>query len=118
MQEGPPPPHKALLIDDDSTHAHRVIECLPAFGLGVELCSTVKQGIIKLSRREAEYELVVLNVSDASQPWLRLLQVLHEAAFQSGRAIGPLYLCVSTVRRDHLFELQVERMGARLVYEQ
>src|ERR1700730_8817786 len=72
-------PNKALLIDYDSVHAERLIECLAERrSFVVELCPTIQQAVLKLSRRGADYELVIVNVSDASRPWIRFLHVLQE----------------------------------------
>src|ERR1700692_714414 len=104
QEQGPPPPsqpthdlpptcpNKVLLIDHDSTHAEGLIECLAKqFSLGVELCPTIQQAVIKLSRRDTDYDLVILNVSDASRPWIRFLHALQESFTNSGRAYGPKY---------------------------
>jgi len=95
-----------------------MIAGLKTHGLRVEHCTTVRQTISKLQEPSCEYALIIVHISDACQPWLRLLHSLREVVFQSAKAVaGPLFLCVSTVRHDHLFELQIERMGARFVYE-
>jgi hypothetical protein len=106
-----------LLVDHDQIHATSLIGALSTRGLAVEFCHTVREAAMKLRAPHGEYAVVIVNISDASQPWLRLLHGLHEASFQSGTPIGALCLCVSTVKRDPLFELQIERTGARLVYE-
>ena len=116
-QNRPARADSALLIDQDAMHSQCLIECLAALGLSVELCSTVQRGKIKLSGRDSQFELVVLNVSDASKPWNQFLHVLSETFINSGRAYGPKYLCVSTVQRDFTFVLEIEDMGARYVYE-
>src|SRR5262249_51268458 len=99
---------KALVIDQDRVHARLLTDSLAACGLNVELCSTVSQSAIKLSRRDSNYDLVVINVSDMAQPWLRILHALREAFGKSGKSDGPQYLCVSTKKRDPYFELEIE----------
>jgi hypothetical protein len=60
---------------------------------------------------------VILNVSDAVLPWFKILKKLQEAFFQSGGHQSPLFLCTSSTKRSHEFELRIERMGARYVFE-
>jgi|SRR5579859_137310 len=108
---------KVLLIDHDGPHAQRLIEDLCGRGLSVELCGAVPQATIRLKRPDAEYELVIVNVSDASQGWLRALHTLDEASRRPGLAAGPRFLCVSTVNHGPHFRFQVEQIGGRFVYE-
>jgi hypothetical protein len=106
-----------LLVDHDHIHAARLVEGLSARNLHVELCHSANEAATKLRKSLREFAIVIVNISDVSQPWLKFLRVLREAAFQSSRSFGPFYLCVSTVKRDPHFELQIERTGARLIYE-
>jgi hypothetical protein len=110
-------PNALLLIDPDGEHAHQIIQSLTARGLGVDFCINVRQAANRLKQIDGEYDLVIVNISDVSRPWLRLLRFLRESSIQSGVAVGPFLLCVSTAKYDALFELQIERMGGRLVYE-
>lgn len=110
-------PDRVLLIDYDESHARRLVEYLHLHGFLVDLSVGVVDATLRLKRHSAQYEIVILNVSDSSQPWLRSLHTLDEASRNSTFGVCPLFLCVSTVRREPLFELQIEQMGARLVYE-
>lgn len=115
-KERAPSSSQVLLVDYDPSHAWRLSECLRQNGLSVELCLRVADGSRRLKRAIAQYELVILNVSDPSHPWLRNLRTLIEASHASDRVVSG-FLCVSAVRREPLFEFQIEQMGARLVYE-
>lgn len=108
---------KVLLIDQDGPHAEHLVKLLRSRGLSVEECGTVSEATIRLKQPGAEYELVIVNVSDASQPWLQALDTLHEASSQASLGLGPRFLCVSTVTRGPWFELQIEQHGGRFVYE-
>lgn len=110
-------PGQVLLIDSDLSHAARLSECLRQNGLSVELSLGVSDAARRLKRADARFELLILHVSDPSQPWLRHLRTLNEASHQSGYSVGPRFLCVSRVRREPLFEFRIEQMGGRLVYE-
>lgn len=116
-QESAPLPNTVLLIDHDAIHSQPLIECLTTHRLGVDLCANIEQAAKKLRLIGGNYELVIVNISDVSQPWLRLLSLLRESVIESGVAVAPDVLCVSTAKYDALFELQIERMAGRLVYE-
>lgn len=116
-QESSARANTALLIDHDAIHRKPIIESLTSRGLGVDLYASVEQAAKSLRRIDREYELIIVNISDSSQPWLRLLRFLLESSFQSGVAVGPSLLCVSTTEYDELFEFQIEGLGGRLEYE-
>jgi hypothetical protein len=106
-----------LLADHDGMHAQQIIQSLRARGIGVDFCVRLQHAANRLKRIGAEYEVVIVNISDISQPWLSLLRLLRESSIQSGVKIEPQLLCVSTILYDAHFELQIERMRGRLVYE-
>jgi hypothetical protein len=116
-QDVPRPSCRILFVDADESHGSDLFNTLIGRGWTVELHSTMKAAISRLKRPGFECEVVIVNVSDASQPWLRRLEMLQEAAHGCTAPVGPLILCVSGVKRDHLFELEIERRGGRLVYE-
>lgn len=108
---------RILLIDDDPGHAARICGRLHTHSLQVEICSNAERAIPRLRRAGCEYEVVIVNVSSAREPWIRIVSKLQEASFQGGSYSWPLFLCVSTVERPAEFELRIERMGARYVFE-
>jgi len=110
-------PGQVLLIDYDLPHAGRLSEYLRMHGLSVEISLRVPDAARRLRRASAQCEIVVLiNVSNPSRPWLQNLRTLIEASHASDCVVSG-FLCVSAMRREPLFEFQVEQMGARLVYE-
>jgi PleD family two-component response regulator len=106
-----------LLVDHDAVHREQIIEILTSRGHRVDLYASVVQAAKCLRQIDAEYELIIVNVSDSSQQWIRLLRFLLESAIQSRVAVRPSLLCVSSTEYDELFELQIEQMGGRLEYE-
>ena len=109
-------PH-VLLVDTDQRHAERIRECLESHALEVEVCSDSEEASTWLRRESSNYEVVVLNISDVKLPWFSILARLHEACFQSQRYPTPLFLCTSSTKRSPEFQLRMERLGARYVYE-
>ena len=106
-----------LLIDYDAIHAKQIIEHLISRCHSVELFANVQAAAKRLRQNDGEYELIIVNISDGSQPWLRLLRYLLESSIHPGVAVGPSLLCVSTSEYDELFELQIEQLRGRLIYE-
>lgn len=85
--------------------------------LEVAICVDLSRAMPMLRSAGTEYEVVIVNVSDARLPWPKTLAKLQEACFLSGGYPSPLFLCTSTTSRSPEFELQIERMGARYVLE-
>lgn len=104
-----------LLIDNDPVHAEGLIGRLRSRSLHIEWVRSTPEAVTTLRERPSQFDLVILDVSDPSQPWLNVLDRLQHA----GRRYGwsPLFLCVSNRQREPQFELAVERKGARYVYE-
>src|SRR5258708_434258 len=106
---------ETLLIDKDPVHAERVIRRLAGRKLPVQLVQNVAQAEAELQR--SSYDLVIINVSDPGQPWVAIVEKLQQACRGSGKSWQPLILCVSTRQREPHFELEIERKGARYVFE-
>jgi hypothetical protein len=85
--------------------------------LEVATCADPKQAVLLLRRTSGEYDVVIVNVSDQTVPWVRLLLKLQEACFLSNGYPSPMFLCTSTLPRSPEFQLQIERKGARYVVE-
>ena len=109
--------YRALLIDDDTPHAERLSQQLQRRCVEVELVREIRTAISILRRRAQLYELVIINASDATQPWLNILDRLQEACHCTGSYPTPLFLCVSITPREPQFELGIERKGVRYVHE-
>jgi DNA-binding response OmpR family regulator len=108
---------RVLLIDSDQQHAERVREQLGFHAVEVEVIPDPRQAVAQLKRDSADYAVVILNVSSAALPWADTLAKLQESCLQPGAYPPPLFLCTSDTKRPPEFELRIERMGARYVYE-
>jgi hypothetical protein len=108
---------QVLLIDNNKPHVEAVRARLRRHRVEVEVCADPAAVTGRLRRTGSRYEVVILNVSDHRQPWLRLLSKFREASLQAGNYPAPLFLCVSTGEQPVDFELRIERMGARYVCE-
>jgi len=108
---------KALLIDEDRAHAECLERVISRRGLVTSWTASVREAVGRLQRREASFDLVVLSIADRSHTWIEILNELQQAAWQAGISEFPLFLCVSRLRFGTEFQLQIERMGARLVHE-
>jgi hypothetical protein len=107
-----------LILDPDSLHAARLIGCLKNRRLDIDLVETTSEAVSRLRVGAMPYDLVIVNVSRSSEPWLEILDKLQEASY-SGVHLGsrPSFLCVSDRKCELDFELAIERKGSRYVYE-
>jgi len=108
---------RALLIDDDRNHAEGLERALNQRGLITSCTASILEAVRRLQCREASIDLVVVVIADRWHPWLEILHQLQQAAWQVGIGEFPLFLCVSRLNFGTQFQLQIERMGARLVIE-
>ena len=108
---------KALLIDEDPNHATHLERSINRRGVVTSWTNSVREAIGRLRGREASFDLVVLSIGERSQRWIEILHKLQQAAWQPGVSEFPIFLCVSRLSLGVEFQLQVERMGARLVHE-
>lgn len=108
---------KALLIDDDPNHAEVLERSMNRRGLVTIWSRSVREAVGRLQCRGASFDLVVLSIGERSCHWIEILHELQQAAWQSGVSEFPLFLCVSRLSLGVDFQLQIERMGARLVHE-
>jgi hypothetical protein len=109
--------YDTLVIDADSAHAENLIRRLQSRKLRMELVPSSAEATQRLCYHTPGYDLVILNVSDVAQPWLRILDGLQETCRQAGGHSKPLFLCVSNRQHDPHFELEIERRGGRYAYE-
>jgi len=94
-----------------------VIRRLAYWQLRVKVVSDMVQAEDAVRQHDAGYELIIINVSDPSQRWLLMLAKLQNVSRGSGAAWPPLVLCLSTRKHDLRFQLEIERKGARYVFE-
>lgn len=108
---------RIVLLDFDNQHATALTERLRSHNLSVDVYVDPEAAIAQLRENDSEYEVVIINVSSRSVPWLKTLQKLDQACRRSGVRKQPLVLCVSRVQQQPELVLQIERTGARYVRE-
>lgn len=108
---------KVLLVDTDQQHAECVRAGLSFHDFAVYVCFDPEHAAMRLRRAGNDFDLVILNVSSPSLLWVNILAKLQSACFESGVYPSPLFLCTSITKRPPEFELRIERMGARYVFE-
>lgn len=106
-----------LLVDTDQIHAECVRVGLGFHGLEVDVYLDPEQAAVRLRWAGNDYDVVILNVTSPSLPWVNILTKLQAACLESGVYPAPRFLCTSTTKRSPEFELRIERMGARYVFE-
>ena len=109
---------RVLLIDNDAAHAsdlgaylHRTLR------VSIVIVESVQDAIVNLKSGTSRYEVAIINASDPQQSWGETLQRLHEACLQARPISCPKFLCLTRQRREPLFVLNIEHMGARYVHE-
>ena len=108
---------KVLLVDADQIHAERIRKSLVTRAYEVDVYLDPNQATTWLQQANTDYEVVILNVSNALPPWIAILAKLQAACFRLEVYSSPFFLCTSNTKRSIEFELRLERMGARYVYE-
>ncbi len=106
-----------LIIDNDQMHSMEIANRLRARHLTLTTHRAPTDALQTLHREPSTWDIVVVNVSDASQPWLAILRRLQEACANRSSPNTPLFLCTSRIKRDPQFQILLERLGVRFVYE-
>jgi ActR/RegA family two-component response regulator len=109
--------YQALLVDGDTVHAQQLTAILMSRSLSVTHVLTVEQGIRSLQNGPTTFEFVIVAIHDRVKPWASILRNLQAAARQHCMSIGPLFLCISRMRHEPEFQLQIELTGVRYVIE-
>lgn len=107
-----------LLIDEDSDHAQKVRYCLNAMGHVADICRDVPDAEVKLRCGGSDYELVIVDITNQTKAWRRLIRNLQETAHQARHHASPLFLCITRVRITPQLRLALEQIGARIAYEE
>lgn len=111
-------PSRALLVDPDPHHAQKVLHQLEKIGIAVDTCGDLRAAAARLRMSSTPYELVLVEISDRTKSWERIIHNLQEAAHQSHHQPTPFFLCISRSRTSPELRLALERKGARLAYEE
>lgn len=109
--------YKALLIDHVPTHAERLAARIQSLGVVATWVRDPAEARILVRQRTENFDLIIVNVSNAAYPWLATLRMLNEAAGVGRKELGPLLLCVSTTQQPPDFVLTIEELGARYACE-
>lgn len=109
--------HTILIIDADALSTLGLDQQLRDRSLRVLRSDDLQQAIAVIRREGHSLDVVLVNVSRSSVPWLAVLRELRAACERHCPGPKPLLLCFSSVRKDPLFQLQVEGLGARFVHE-
>ena len=106
-----------LLIDSDADHSERLAHCLESAGIVTETVVQLSSAAQRLRQNGKQYDVVVVDISNPTKDWSRIVHDLQEVAYQSDRQLGPLFLCISRLRRSPELQLALERKGARVAFE-
>jgi DNA-binding NtrC family response regulator len=106
-----------LIIDKDQAHSIKVADRLRGRQLIPTTHRELKDALQALYREASAWDIVLVDVSDLSLPWLAILRQLLEACSSHSSPHMPLFLCTSRTKRDPQFQLALERLGVRFVYE-
>jgi hypothetical protein len=106
---------RVLLIDHDQSHAQRLKDRLRH--LSLIHFANIRNGIGELCRTRFDFDIVILNVSARQRNWQAGVRALQHAFSTSLCRVRPSVLCISTIKNEPQFELEVERLGARYVYD-
>ena len=109
--------YRALIIDNDSAHADRLLELMRPRSLSVDRVADSETGIAKLRRYAGEYVLVIVPISDSRLPWCRTLAKLQAACRSANDWSVPFFLCVGRTDLRPGLILRLERLGVRYVRE-
>lgn len=102
-------------MDSNENHAEMLTRSLERHGHSVTRCRTDRDLLRYLAKHGERFEVVILDLS-ANRPgdWKALDQIRRLCAMHVTR---PTVLCISRTYRGPRTKLDVERRGARLVYE-
>lgn len=106
-----------LLVDDDPTHAGRVVQHLKCHRHIVRVCDSVQELKQILRESKQTWNLIILNVTKT--PWNCLTTVQNiNNWYRDDLGRRPEVLCLSSVYRGPQLRLDLLRLGARVIYEQ
>jgi CheY-like chemotaxis protein len=111
------PKLSVALVDSDAIHAAALANRLRARQLNLTAHRSPEDALQALRRDFAKPDIMIVNVSDISQPWLAILRRLQEACSGHSSPQTPLFLCTTRIKRHPEFQLSLERIGVRFVCE-
>jgi hypothetical protein len=108
---------KALLFVSDALSESHLRQLLESRRVSVVTFEDLMKAKHTLADEGIVYEFVVVTIKDRSRSVVRILRELQDASRQRGFWELPLFLCVSYVENDPELQLQIERLGARYVFQ-
>ncbi len=109
---------KLLLIDADLVHARELSALLAHRGIVIQHVLKCTDGAAALRQSLPQHDLVVVDLSERSHPWLTFLRKLRQALRNPTAGCGPLFLCISGLQWSVDFQILIERSGARYAFEE
>lgn len=106
----------ALIVDDNSRTVPFLEAILRHHGLRVFAVPSEEAVFAGLNESDVTWDVIVVNVSAASENWPRFVRTLFGVARRRRFTFGPLVICVAFVKKPALFQLKLEREGARYVH--
>lgn len=104
-----------LLLDPDEEHARALAAELKRYGHSVAIYADMQVILNDMKRDTVEVDVVIVDLtSDRPEVWEALDQIWR---LTWKRAETLMVLCISRVYRGPRMKLEVERRGARMVYE-
>lgn len=106
---------RVLLIDSDEDHARTLALFLERHRYAVTVSTSKGNAFRPLERNCEEFDVVILDMSaNRPQDWRTFDQI---RTLPRMTTVRPMILCLSRVYRGPGMKLEIERKGARLVYE-
>src|SRR5580704_17356594 len=103
---------RILLFDPDENHAKTVVSALEGSGHKVSVCASKHEAFNRV--RIAQFNVIILDFSNRPEDWDFLGRV---CSWTVASVPKPGILCLARSNWGPGVKLQVERKGARLVYE-
>jgi DNA-binding response OmpR family regulator len=103
-----------LLIGSDREYQENLASKLRTRGHAVLMADNLRLSSTDGNDRMSSVEIVVFDVTHFNEDGKRQLRTICQQPRQDGFPV--LVLCYSKVYRGPLFELDIERIGARFVY--
>jgi len=106
-----------LLVDEDQDHSTLLANRLRAESLQVVTCPRWDAAVRVLTGTSDPFELVVLNLSLSPQKGLECVRAICHLRWNPNCFLGPRVICAVDHLLDPHLELEIEALGARVVYE-
>jgi hypothetical protein len=108
---------RVAILDSDLEHAATLANRLRVRQLTLTTYRKLEDALRVLRHHCATPDIMVVDVSDTSQPWLAILRRLQERCCDHSSTHTPLFLCTSRIKKHPEFQLSLERLGVRFVCE-